>query len=226
MSTSISTRNDNEYDGAESSDFEDEKDDDQASDEDTADASETEEKPKNSHVTSSGQRTEIKEQMYQDKLAQIKKQIGMLKEGSLPEFLKRTKKIELLYRERLRQNEIDKTVEIERADRNYQTNCSNAQKEFERERDALKERLLEHYKEKKVDMKDSLISDLREKRNMIEMERQTMDLNGADFMEVKPTMTRKLRRRPNDPIPIPEKRRKPSPDILLSDHNNPTANVM
>ncbi|CAG5116092.1 unnamed protein product, partial [Candidula unifasciata] len=37
-----------------------------------------------------------------------------------------------------------------------------------------------------------------------------------DFMEVKPTMTRKLRRRPNDPVPIPEKRRKPSPDILCS----------
>ena len=50
--------------------------------------------------------------MYQDKLDQIKKQIGMLKEGSLPEFLKRTKKIELQYRERLRQNEIDKTVEV------------------------------------------------------------------------------------------------------------------
>ncbi|RUS87167.1 hypothetical protein EGW08_005099 [Elysia chlorotica] len=204
MSASINSRNE-DYDGAESSDLDEEKDDEQASDEDTADASETEEKPKNSHVGVSVQRTEIKEQMYQDKLAQIKKQIGMLKEGSLPEFLRRTKKIELQYRERLRQNEIDKTVEIERADRNYQTNCSNALKEFE---------------EKKVDMKDSLISDLKEKRNMIEMERQTMDLNGADFMEVKPTMTRKLRRRPNDPIPIPEKRRKPSPaqvNLLLDD---------
>ncbi|GFN97000.1 sin3 histone deacetylase corepressor complex component sds3 [Plakobranchus ocellatus] len=103
---------------------------------------------------------------------------------------------------------------IERADKNYQINCLNAQREFEREREALKERLLEHYKEKKIDMKESLLSDLKEKRNIIEMERQTMDLNGTDFTEVKPTMTRKLRRRPNDPIPIPEKRRKPSPDIL------------
>ncbi|GFN96997.1 sin3 histone deacetylase corepressor complex component sds3 [Plakobranchus ocellatus] len=107
-----SSKNDNDYDGAESSDLDDDKDDDQASDEDTADASETEDKPKNSHVSTSGQRTEIKEQMYQDKLAQIKKQIGMLKEGSLPEFLKRTKKIEVQYRERLSQNEIDKTVEV------------------------------------------------------------------------------------------------------------------
>lgn len=29
-------------------------------------------------------------------------------------------------------------------------------------------------------------------------------------------MTRKLRRRPNDPVPIPDKRRKPAPDILYS----------
>ena len=50
--------------------------------------------------------------MYQDKLAQIKKHIGMLQEGSLPEFLKRTKKIELQYRERLRQNEVSKTVDV------------------------------------------------------------------------------------------------------------------
>uniref|UniRef100_A0A0B7AU47 Sin3 histone deacetylase corepressor complex component SDS3 n=2 Tax=Arion vulgaris TaxID=1028688 RepID=A0A0B7AU47_9EUPU len=84
----------------------------------------------------------------------------------------------------------------------------------------MKERLLEHYKEKKVDMKESLVSDLKEKRNVIESERQTLDLNGADFMEVKPTMTRKLRRRPNDPIPIPEKRRKATPaqvNLLLED---------
>ena len=37
----------------------------------------------------------------------------------------------------------------------------------------------------------------------------------ADSMEVKQITTRKLRRRPNDPTPLPEKRRKPSPDILV-----------
>lgn len=42
-----------------------------------------------------------------------------------------------------------------------------------------------------------------------------LNMISADFMEVKPTVTRKLRRRPNDPMPIPEKRRKPSPDILF-----------
>ena len=33
----------------------------------------------------------------------------------------------------------------------------------------------------------------------------------SDSMEVKSITTRKLRRRPNDPTPVPEKRRKPSP---------------
>ncbi|NXV83581.1 SDS3 deacetylase, partial [Atlantisia rogersi] len=40
----------------------------------------------------------------------------------------------------------------------------------------------------------------------------------TDSMEVKPIMTRKLRRRPNDPVPIPDKRRKPAPDILSESH--------
>ncbi|KAK7933504.1 hypothetical protein WMY93_004400 [Mugilogobius chulae] len=52
---------------------------------------------------------------------------------------------------------------------------------------------------------------------MIENEKLTMELTG-DSMEVKPIMTRKLRRRPNDPVPIPDKRRKPAPDILFINH--------
>ena len=50
--------------------------------------------------------------MYQDKLAQLKKQLAMLEEGSLPEFSKRTKKIEQQYKERLRQNEVSKQVDV------------------------------------------------------------------------------------------------------------------
>uniref|UniRef100_A0A8C9Q0N2 SDS3 homolog, SIN3A corepressor complex component n=1 Tax=Spermophilus dauricus TaxID=99837 RepID=A0A8C9Q0N2_SPEDA len=43
----------------------------------------------------------------------------------------------------------------------------------------------------------------------------TLEIELTDSMEVKPIMTRKLRRRPNDPVPIPDKRRKPAPDIHL-----------
>lgn len=49
---------------------------------------------------------------------------------------------------------------------------------------------------------------MEDKKRTVEAERFTMELTG-DSMEVKPVMTRKLRRRPNDPVPVPEKRRKP-----------------
>lgn len=35
------------------------------------------------------------------------------------------------------------------------------------------------------------------------------------FYQIKPTVTRKLRRRPNDPVPVVEKRRKPTTGQLL-----------
>lgn len=48
-----------------------------------------------------------------------------------------------------------------------------------------------------------------------QLDRFTPFILATDSMEVKPIMTRKLRRRPNDPVPIPDKRRKPAPDIHL-----------
>ncbi|XP_064612354.1 sin3 histone deacetylase corepressor complex component SDS3-like isoform X2 [Liolophura sinensis] len=143
-------------------------DDGNASDEDTEEASEGE-MPKTTEYT------EIKEQMYQDKLAQFKKQLAQLKEGTLPEYIKRHKKIDQQYKERLRMNEIWR-----------------------------------NYEDKKIDLKESLIMELEEKKRSIEAEHVLMELTG-DPMEVKPVMTRKLRRRPNDPVPLPEKRRKASP---------------
>ena len=44
--------------------------------------------------------------MYQDKLAQLKKQLQQLKDGTLPEYMKKLRKIDQSYRERLRINEI------------------------------------------------------------------------------------------------------------------------
>ena len=44
--------------------------------------------------------------MYQDKLAQLKKQLVQLKEGTLPEYMKKMRKIDQQYKERLRVNEI------------------------------------------------------------------------------------------------------------------------
>ncbi|ELW63861.1 Sin3 histone deacetylase corepressor complex component SDS3 [Tupaia chinensis] len=143
---------------------------------------------------------EMKEQMYQDKLASLKRQLQQLQEGTLQEYQKRMKKLDQQYKERIRNAELFLQLETEQVERNYIKEKKAAVKEFE---------------DKKVELKENLIAELEEKKKMIENEKLTMELTG-DSMEVKPIMTRKLRRRPNDPVPIPDKRRKPAPDILKS----------
>lgn len=173
--------------------------DDRDSDEDTEDASETDMVKQREEEC-----TEIKEQMYRDKLATLKKQLAQLKEETHPEYLKRLRKIEQLYQERLFMNEVFQSHETERVEREYVQEKKAAVREFE---------------EKKIDLRESLIMELEEKRRMVESERSTIELTG-DSMEVKSVTTRKLRRRPNDPLPMPEKRRKTSPtqlNFLLDD---------
>jgi len=141
--------------------------------------------------------TEIKEQMYQDKLAHLKKQINQLNEGAHPEYVRRLKKVEQSYRERMRINQVVRELELEFAEQDYISEKKAAVREFE---------------EKKVYLKDQLIAELEEKQKMIEQERTSMELTG-DSMELKPINTRKLRRRGNEPTesrsyPGGEKRRK------------------
>ncbi|XP_076473029.1 sin3 histone deacetylase corepressor complex component SDS3-like isoform X2 [Babylonia areolata] len=190
---------DNEDNGPDSgSEFEDDREFDgnhNVSDEDTEDASETEEK------TQSGNRTEIKEQMYQDKLSQLKKQLQMLQDGTLSDFVKRSKKIHQQYLERQRQNEAWRDLELELAVQE----CEKEKKDADRE-----------FHDKKIELKEVLLSEWHEKKMNIETERQSMDLANGDMFDVKPIMTRKLRRRPNDPLPLPaEKRRKTSPATII-----------
>uniref|UniRef100_A0A667I0H9 SDS3 homolog, SIN3A corepressor complex component n=1 Tax=Lynx canadensis TaxID=61383 RepID=A0A667I0H9_LYNCA len=142
--------------------------------------------------------------MYQDKLASLKRQLQQLQEGTLQEYQKRMKKLDQQYKERIRNAELFLQLETEQVERNYIKEKKAAVKEFE---------------DKKVELKENLIAELEEKKKMIENEKLTMELTG-DSMEVKPIMTRKLRRRPNDPVPIPDKRRKPAPaqlNYLLTD---------
>uniref|UniRef100_A0AAQ5XM86 SDS3 homolog, SIN3A corepressor complex component n=1 Tax=Amphiprion ocellaris TaxID=80972 RepID=A0AAQ5XM86_AMPOC len=143
---------------------------------------------------------EIKEQMYQEKLASLKRQLQQLQEGTLQEYQKRMKKLDQQYKERLRNADLFLQLETEQVERNYIKEKKAAVKEFD---------------DKKVELKENLIAELEEKKKMIENEKLTMELTG-DSMEVKPIMTRKLRRRPNDPVPIPDKRRKPL-NYLLTD---------
>ncbi|ROI16582.1 Sin3 histone deacetylase corepressor complex component SDS3 [Anabarilius grahami] len=163
------------------------------SEEDTEDASETDmaKHDEDDYV-------EIKEQMYQDRLASLKRQLQQLQEGTLQEYQKRMKKLDQQYKERLRNADLFLQLETEQVERNYIKEKKAAVKEFD---------------DKKVELKENLIAELEEKKKMIENEKITMELTG-DSMEVKTHITRKLRRRPNDPVPIPDKRRKPAPDIL------------
>lgn len=138
--------------------------------------------------------------MYQDKLANLKKQLEQLKNDCHPEYLRRHRKLELQLKERLRVNEIIRDFSIECVERDFINEKKAAVKEFE---------------EKKADLKENLIADFEEKRKMVEAERHSMELTG-DSTETKPTVTRKLRRRPNEPIPVAaEKRRKPTVSQLV-----------
>lgn len=154
---------------------------------DTEEASETD-------IGRHEQPLEIKEQMYQDKLAMLKKKLQQLHDGTLHEYDRRVKKLEYQYKERLRLNTLYRDYMIECVERDYVLEKKAAAKEFD---------------EKKVDLRENLIAELEDKKKTIEAERFSMELTG-DSMEVKPVMTRKLRRRPNDPVPVPEKRRKPA----------------
>lgn len=173
---------------------------DRDSDEDTEDASETD------MAKQEQEYTEIKEQMYQDKLANLKKQLQQLQDETHPEYLRRLKKLEQAYQERLFLNEAFQCYEIERVEAEYISEKKAAVWEFE---------------DKKVELRENLIAELEEKKRIIENERSNIELTG-DSIEVKPVTTRKLRRRPNEPLPVPEKRRKASPAQLnyLLDEND------
>lgn len=123
--------------------------------------------------------------MYQDKLASLMKQLEQLKSDQHPEYLKRYRKIEYQHKERIRVNEVHRDFAVECIERAFISEKKAAHKEFE---------------EKRCDLRENLIADAEEKRKHIENERHTMELTN-DSTESKPTVTRKLRRRPNEPVP-------------------------
>merc|ERR550517_1168366 len=148
--------------------------------------------------------------MYQDKLNHLKKQLQQLSEGNHPEWLKRLKRLDNQLKERLFINTVIKELELEMAEQDFLSEEKNVKKEFE---------------DKKVYLKEQLLSELEEKQKQIDIERTSMELTG-DSLELKPVTTRKLRRRANDGLPGSglcgngfkygpgEKRRKQAPATL------------
>ncbi|KAF1488990.1 Sin3 histone deacetylase corepressor complex component SDS3, partial [Pygoscelis antarcticus] len=140
---------------------------------------------------------EMKEQMYQDKLASLKRQLQQLQEGTLQEYQKRMKKLDQQYKERIRNaGKLNFFLSM------TENLCSLS---------AVPAWMLEAIT-KKIQFSLLLLTPFP-------LVLPTLQLHySTDSMEVKPIMTRKLRRRPNDPVPIPDKRRKPAPDILLQNN--------
>ncbi|TDG41960.1 hypothetical protein AWZ03_011606 [Drosophila navojoa] len=153
----------------------------------------------NSNNNNIGSNSELKEQMYQHKLINLHKQLDDLNQHIHPEYLKRLRKLDNQLKERRRLNEIYKDYMRECVDRDYILEKNAAQKEYD---------------EKMMDLKDNLIADFEDRKRQIENERYSLELTN-DSMEIKTTVTRKLRRRPNEPLPVIEKRRKPATGQLL-----------
>lgn len=130
--------------------------------------------------------------VYQDKLSSLKKQLEDVTSGSHPELLRRHKQLERQYHERLRLNNYYRDYLIECVEKDYILEKNAAVKEYE---------------EKKSDLKENLMADFEDKKKLIETERTSMEI--IESGELRQTITRKLRRRPNDPVPVIEKRRKP-----------------
>ena len=69
--------------------------------------------------------------MYQDKLAQLKRQVQQLKDGTLPIYMKKMKKLEQQYKERLRLNSLWVKQEMAVVQEEYKNEKEAANKEFE-----------------------------------------------------------------------------------------------
>lgn len=137
--------------------------------------------------------------MYQHKLINLQKQLEELNQLMHPEYMKRIRKLDNQLKERRRLNEIYKEYMRDCVERDYILEKKAAQKEYD---------------EKMMDLKDNLIADFEDRKRQIENERYSLELTN-DSTEIKTTVTRKLRRRPNEPLPVIEKRRKPATGQLL-----------
>lgn len=169
------------------------------SDEDTEDASESEmPKFEYDYSNNSNSFTELREQMYLDKLSNLREQLYQLDAGVHPEFLRQLKRVEMQRQDRILLNDAFQLYETERVEREYVNEKKAALREFE---------------DRKIELRESLILELEDRRRMIENERLSMELL-SDCADPKPVTTRKLRRRPNEPLPVPDKRRRTSPAQL------------
>jgi Sin3 histone deacetylase corepressor complex component SDS3 len=134
---------------------------------------------------------------YKEKIGALKEQLNQIREGTDPEYLKKLNELVDLR---------DKRLFIAETFRDYE--LSMAKEEYERE----KSQAITECETKRAELKDNLLLDLHEKKKAFENLRSTMEITtGAYLFEPKMIVTRKLRRRNYETLPVPEKRRRTSP---------------
>ncbi len=101
-------------------------------------------------------------------MAYLKQQLDQLEQGLHPDYQRKLKKLETVFKDRLLLNEVWKEYEMQRAEEEYILEKQSASRELE---------------EKKVELQENLISELEEKKRLVETERITIELTG-DSMEV------------------------------------------
>ena len=68
---------------------------------------------------------------FQDKLADLKRQLRQLHQGALPEYSRRLRRAESVYRERQRVNAIVRDLEMDMAEQDFIMEKKAAAREFE-----------------------------------------------------------------------------------------------
>jgi len=148
--------------------------------------------------------TSIKDQIYWEKLRQLRLQLETVFNGSHPDFIHGKTLAEQELENRLFCNEVSLTIQKERIEIDYESALTTAHRDF---------------LEKKIEMKEVLLNELEERKRQLELEYLTMDANG-DVSDVKQQPKRNLRRRINEASAGNDKKfRKSSPTInmLLSE---------
>ena len=69
--------------------------------------------------------------MYQDKLALLKKQLIQLNEGTLPDYMKKLRKLDQTHKERLTVNDTWKDIQKDKIEKDFVKEKKQAVKEFE-----------------------------------------------------------------------------------------------
>ena len=177
------------------------------SDEDTEDASETESmRPGDEERVASRYRPadEMKEQCFRSRLAELHQQLAQLEAGTHPAWVKGCERLQKDYEEQKFALNVSFELQMKQINKEFETEKAAAISEFE---------------ERRAEIKESLQSELDEQRRRF-LEADSNDLM-LDAVEPKPVIRRQLRRRPNDPAPMPtDRRRRPSPahiNYLLDD---------